>query len=1359
MAMANNHYNFVPDPHTSEYLAINECYDDRSSSPSRKFWPFNRSRSSSPNTNGQPNLNLDTSLNTVRSRKSSANSNSNAVSPSGSASSFVVRSVIRNPGGVSLPSSPVNDQRQAFFSQNSRQHSPSSGARRMTLEDSDDDVPQPAAQQLQYRRSKSKPLGAVTSLGVPPGGPGGGVGYGTSRSSNDGRPESSASSQPSPYYRPASPSGSITAGDFHRGAKERGRPTRKSGSGSTSSNAHSGLPMDKPRSGSAQPSASSPFNANKPVARITAGPKSLVQQHHEDQHHQSQAQQQQGLSYSRGPSPAAPRPMGMSGPRQFPGAQPPSPGYGFHPQQHSHAPRSHSAGPPPFDQRGDISLPPTLPLQHPPTHESQDDPPTRSRRFSFGIIGRQRKDSDKGHQISILPGVAPLDGLPSPVDIPYGRSSHSPLRFDGGAETDYSRANSPFGSVSPVRAGGSPNSSGLLSNLMGNRATADERSFAQQQQQRYDDGVPRSCSPAGGSNLAGKWFKGVFGRSPRSDEKDPNYAATAGPYAVAYGARDAEDEAAYAQKLASMRQARHIVDEERDRFMLGPVTPTAARVSGAPGSAQRYDPHQDREFRPKQVVDSDAEAQMDDFVDDDGLDAALEFELGRKKSPPGRKPVPAYLPAAKPFDDNDANDSSISPEEPLTPAQRIIHETRSKHLAREQIEAQRKRAVTQQQEELQRFPDPRQIVGANAELQGPQTPPKTRTEPALSGHPPRIPSGAHQITREPPKGASSNPAPQASGASVPVGAGQRSGSTLSPGSGPMPADLPLRDALQEMMVRFYRFERYSVPLIRSLETRLLDIERDAMLANNPQARNGTRASVASNSSAEMDRWVNQMTGLMKHEVGQLKAATREIKESRELVASVARHASASGPGVALSMSVSSFGSLTAITPSASQQQPQGAAKPSAGEATQKERVTNVSSSTFESAVPRNLVLPVGAKPALDKDQTKFSSTTSPTKANFGFASESGKEHKELKGRDRSVSPNGRPRYTSVLSQPLVHGRISPGPSVERTEEHAEMKRDVSVEDRLKALMEGKNDGSIRTKSNSSFATAPTATTNTDKAESGEAPEEMGDQSGASDIAAALAAIDATSATAAAQHEKKSSEQTVDTARAPSHVPVAVAKTASNSSSLSGAASVEEPLTPTVELGAEPTSTIAGPHFADGLGTMARKTGSEGVNTRTVAYLSEEPKPVSLSASAASSPVKTHFASTSSPTPTSGRISPNKLFAHKFAAATSSSSAPSASAGGSPKPKANVSASAGAKLGLVEKKRFTLPAPTPAASLGSAGVTTTIAAREAGKLSRTPSYSMEESAPTSAAFSGLAKVKPVGHTATLRERVAFFDSAK
>ncbi len=120
-----------------------------------------------------------------------------------------------------------------------------------------------------------------------------------------------------------------------------------------------------------------------------------------------------------------------------------------------------------------------------------------------------------------------------------------------------------------------------------------------------------------------------------------------------------------------------------------------------------------------------------------------------------------------------------------------------------------------------------------------------------------------------------------------------------------------------------------------------------------------------------------------------------------------------------------------------------------------------------------LVLPKGSKPDLGKDEGKH---ISPTKANFGFASESAKEQKVHhtenavgRERERSVSPNGRPRYTSVLGQPSGHGRLSPSPAASPIEGQSGMKRDLSVEDRLKALMEG---ASTRSRASSAFLSLP-----------------------------------------------------------------------------------------------------------------------------------------------------------------------------------------------------------------------------------------------------------------------------------------------
>ncbi len=141
---------------------------------------------------------------------------------------------------------------------------------------------------------------------------------------------------------------------------------------------------------------------------------------------------------------------------------------------------------------------------------------------------------------------------------------------------------------------------------------------------------------------------------------------------------------------------------------------------------------------------------------------------------------------------------------------------------------------------------------------------------------------------------------------------------------------------------------------------------------------------------------------------------------------------------------------------------------------EKARETNVSSSTFDSAIPRNTHLPASSQGSSSKEP----SSSSPTKAIFGFASESSKEHKQTThARDRSVSPNGRPRYTSVLGQPLgqtQQGHLSPVSATEPEELSGGMKKELSVEDRLKALMDGKTEGASR--SNSYTFTAASAKT-------------------------------------------------------------------------------------------------------------------------------------------------------------------------------------------------------------------------------------------------------------------------------------------
>jgi hypothetical protein len=269
---------------------------------------------------------------------------------------------------------------------------------------------------------------------------------------------------------------------------------------------------------------------------------------------------------------------------------------------------------------------------------------------------------------------------------------------------------------------------------------------------------------------------------------------------------------------------------------------------------------------------------------------------------------------------------------------------------------------------------------------------------------------------------------------LPAAQSQQSTAGLMPGRGPLPMDFPtLPLALQEMMVRFYRFERYSVPLIRDLETRLLDVERDAQMA-----LHGDTMSANSARDREMDKWVGEMTNLMRHEVGQLKAATKEIREGREIIAAVAKNL---GTGRREMSERPALVPIETRQPSAShtgEEQDAVSELPppsivSGVTATQGhgDRKTNISSASFKSAIPlqrkaesdaqaqaaaelerkQTLALPPGAAPALDKDEGK--SLASPTKS----ISEA--------QRERSTSPSGRRRYTSALGEPMDNGRISP----------------------------------------------------------------------------------------------------------------------------------------------------------------------------------------------------------------------------------------------------------------------------------------------------------------------------------------------
>lgn len=476
----------------------------------------------------------------------------------------------------------------------------------------------------------------------------------------------------------------------------------------------------------------------------------------------------------------------------------------------------------------------------------------------------------------------------------------------------------------------------------------------------------------------------------------------------------------------------------------------------------------------------------------------------------------------------------------LTATHSIIQETRSKHLEREKLQAQARAAreaaeasKKQSGSGLATSPRKETQIQRGFEPQPPDTPPK---DPARL--PPSQPQAQNEIASKPPPPrqqpevrppaaqaqgqtaavpnspgvAPSHPhvAPKSPAAPAPAGPSPRpaggAGSGLSPGNGPMPLDMKLPHALQEMMVRFYRFERYSVPLIRSLETRILDIERDSQMA-----QHGDAMSANSARDREMDKWVGQMTSVMRHEIGQLRAATKEIREGRELIAAIAKQG---GPGTRTRepTAADSPSSIRADPGTGTVAGPRGSAAPSPlsqdkgkgrqldegsdalselsasktrGGPDHAQRKTNISSASFNSAVPRTpksvhsrtntLDLPAGAAPALDRDEGKYGRRDV--------------ERAPSHGRERSTSPSGRKRYTAALGEAMQDGRISPSarrgegsvsvsgdesalstpapagerfesphppPSPAPSDTHSTTssirKRDQSVEDRLRALV-------------------------------------------------------------------------------------------------------------------------------------------------------------------------------------------------------------------------------------------------------------------------------------------------------------------
>ncbi|WFD21328.1 hypothetical protein MCAP1_003589 [Malassezia caprae] len=105
---------------------------------------------------------------------------------------------------------------------------------------------------------------------------------------------------------------------------------------------------------------------------------------------------------------------------------------------------------------------------------------------------------------------------------------------------------------------------------------------------------------------------------------------------------------------------------------------------------------------------------------------------------------------------------------------------------------------------------------------------------------------------------------------------------LDAGDGVELTDLPLQQALQEMMMRFYFFERHSVPLLRELDKRLIALEQWADVpATETEAPAWNREAV------------NRMTSEVRREVRMLMHGTKMIHESRQQVQELANQSAPS----------------------------------------------------------------------------------------------------------------------------------------------------------------------------------------------------------------------------------------------------------------------------------------------------------------------------------------------------------------------------------------------------------------------------------------------------------------------------------
>ncbi|CAO1623274.1 unnamed protein product [Sympodiomycopsis kandeliae] len=523
-----------------------------------------------------------------------------------------------------------------------------------------------------------------------------------------------------------------------------------------------------------------------------------------------------------------------------------------------------------------------------------------------------------------------LGPTPSPADLQGKKRQSIDARaagfgFMGGHET----ANGE-GGHSNKRASAAGNSPGLASRIRGFFNTPTRGDGEGQGQDSSDEDDLRIGTPYGVSASA---YQKATGSSPR---KPP----------------DAEDREAEVRRQRSHREAVRLIDEERRAAIEGSSQSPDTSVPTLPSGIARELAAEGWTSEALQRMTEDGRQNLVRRLTANGKvsrEASQKMQQGTAHQPEEQEV------------ELDWNT--------LTPAQRIIAETRSRQIQRDRIDEQAKQqeAKLAQQKVAQEADISMEVPVRRAT----RSPKKDQSAARFPNRPtePKTSLPDHPQPQSQPNPRSS---PQVS--SPPAGQPQQTKAGLSPGTGPMPSELGLMGGLQEMMTRFYRYERYSVPLLRALEMRLIDIERDAQMAH-ASADNASDRTGRTDREKEMDKWVGQMTNLMRHEIGQLKAATKEIREGREMLGAIAKHQTGGGGG---------------------------------------SRFASARQDTGDSNVARQLTLPPGAAPALDKDQGKAAHGQPASAAGVDPAL-----------RARSTSPNGRPKYTNALGMPLTDGRRSP----------------------------------------------------------------------------------------------------------------------------------------------------------------------------------------------------------------------------------------------------------------------------------------------------------------------------------------------